>query len=77
VRVRLLSSSKISDLHDPRHSHTTILLSSNVDVASVSARLGHDNADTTLKIYAHAVRKRDRASAGVMESIITRATKKP
>lgn len=59
--------------HDLRHSHATILLSNNVDVVSVSSRLGHDNADTTLKVYAHAVRKRDRASANIMDSIITRA----
>lgn len=63
--------------HDLRHSHATILLSSNVDVVSVSSRLGHDNANVTLKTYAHAVRKRDRASADVMESLINRATHNP
>ncbi len=61
--------------HDLRHSHASILLSNNVDVVSVSSRLGHDNADVTLKIYAHAVRKRDRASADVMDSLIARALK--
>ncbi|HNW87943.1 MAG TPA: site-specific integrase [Candidatus Limiplasma sp.] len=63
--------------HDLRHSHATILLSNNVDVVSVSSRLGHDNAEVTLKVYAHAVRKRDRASADVMGSIMDRAVKLP
>lgn len=63
--------------HDLRHSHATILLSNNVDVVSVSSRLGHDNADVTLKYYAHAVRKRDRVSADIMDSLINRATNRP
>ncbi|MEA4928558.1 MAG: tyrosine-type recombinase/integrase [Candidatus Limiplasma sp.] len=63
--------------HDLRHSHATILLSNNVDVVSVASRLGHDNADITLKVYAHAVRKRDRTSADIMDAIITRANQKP
>ena len=59
--------------HDLRHSHATILLSNNVDVVSVASRLGHDNAEVTLKVYAYAVRKRDQASADVMESLLERA----
>lgn len=59
--------------HDLRHSHATILLSNNVDVVSVASRLGHDNAEVTLKVYAHAVHKRDQASADVMESLLERA----
>ena len=63
--------------HDLRHSHASILLSSNVDVVSVSSRLGHENAGTTLKVYAHAVRKRDRTSADIMDTIMTRANETP
>ncbi len=60
--------------HDLRHSHATILLSNNVDVVSVASRLGHDNAEVTLKVYAHAVHKRDRASADIMQHLVDAAT---
>jgi len=59
---------------DLRHSHATILLSNNVDVVSVASRLGHDNAEVTLKVYAHAVHKRDRASADIMQHLVDAAT---
>lgn len=63
--------------HDLRHSHATILLSSNVDVVAVAARLGHSTPDTTLRFYAHAVRKRDLASAQAMQDLIQRAGDDP
>ena len=59
--------------HDLRHSHATILFANNLDAVAVATRLGHASADTTLKIYAHAVRKRDRESAEAMQRLIDRA----
>lgn len=59
--------------HDLRHSHATILFANNLDAVAVASRLGHASADTTLKIYAHAVRKRDRESAEAMQALIERA----
>lgn len=59
--------------HDLRHSHATILFANNLDAVAVASRLGHASADTTLKIYAHAVRKRDRESAAAMQRLIDRA----
>lgn len=59
--------------HDLRHSHATILFANNLDAVAVSSRLGHASADTTLKIYAHAVRRRDRESADAMQQLIDRA----
>lgn len=63
--------------HDLRHSHATILFASNLDAVAIASRLGHASADTTLRIYAHAVRKRDRESAEAMQALITRAFAMP
>lgn len=63
--------------HELRHSHASILLSNNIDVVAVASRLGHGNADITLKEYAHALRKRDKASADVMQQLLDRATTVP
>ena len=36
-----------------RHAHASILINAGVDVATVSADLGHSNSMTTLSIYTH------------------------
>ena len=59
--------------HDLRHTHATILFANNMDAVAVASRLGHESAVTTLKDYAHALRRRDRQSAQVMQSLIERA----
>ena len=59
--------------HDLRHSHATILFASNMDAVAVASRLGHESAVTTLKEYAHALRRRDRESAQVMQLLLDRA----
>ena len=53
-----------------------MLLSNNIDVVAVAARLGHSTPDTTLRYYAHAVQKRDLASAQAMQNLILRANDK-
>ena len=45
-------------LHDLRHTSATLLISQNVDVKTVSSRLGHAQTSTTMNIYAHALKKR-------------------
>ena len=40
-------------LHDLRHLHATQLLAAGVPVRTVSGRLGHADAATTLNVYAH------------------------
>ncbi len=44
---------RFCDLHSFRHAHASILIQSGVDVATVSADLGHTNSGTTLGIYTH------------------------
>ena len=40
-------------IHDFRHSHASLLLSKGIPISVISKRLGHDNINTTLRIYAH------------------------
>lgn len=40
-------------VHDLRHSHASLLIYLGVNPLAVSKRLGHENLETTLKVYAH------------------------
>lgn len=40
-------------VHDLRHSHASLLIANNVDIATIASRLGHENISTTLNIYGH------------------------
>lgn len=53
-------------LHHLRHFSATQLLSLGIDVRTVSGRLGHANASTTLDIYAQFVEQADERAADVL-----------
>lgn len=57
-------------LHDLRHAHATQLLSAGVPLRTVSARLGHANASTTLNVYAHVVEGSDAQAAAVIGDLL-------
>ena len=59
--------------HQLRHTHATLLFANNIDAVAVASRLGHADASTTLRIYAHALRRRDQDSAAAMQTILDRA----
>lgn len=46
-------------LHDLRHSHASYLFNHGVDVITIAKRLGHENIETTLEIYAHTYQTAD------------------
>jgi len=46
-------------LHGLRHTSATLLIAQNIDVKTVSGRLGHSECSTTMDIYAHALKKQD------------------
>lgn len=60
-------------LHDVRHYVATQLLSSGVDVRTVSGRLGHESAKMTLDVYAAFIPARDRAAAELLGGLIPRS----
>jgi integrase len=66
-------------LHDLRHFAATRLLAAGVPVRTVSGRLGHANAATTLGVYAHFVEESDRDAAAKLGSLLTpsKARKRP
>ena len=57
-------------LHDLRHLHATQLLAAGVPVRTVSGRLGHANAATTLNVYAHFLEASDRQAAEVIAGLL-------
>lgn len=60
--------------HDLRHFAATSLLSAGIDVRTVSGRLGHANAATTLGTYAHFVGASDRHAAEVLRHALNGLT---
>ncbi len=63
-------------LHDLRHLHATQLLAAGVPVRTVSGRLGHANASTTLNVYAHFLEASDREAADVISRIFDSSVQK-
>ncbi len=58
-RIQKRAGLKGIRLHDRRHLHATQLLAAGVPVPTVSGRLGHANAATTLNVYAHFLEARN------------------
>jgi integrase len=57
-------------LHDLRHYAATRLIAGGVPIRTVSGRLGHANAATTLGIYSHFVEASDQAAAALLGDIL-------
>jgi integrase len=58
-------------LHDLRHFMATEMLAAGVPIATVSQRLSHARASTTLNVYARAVPGGDRNAAETLAAILT------
>jgi len=57
-------------LHDLRHFMATQMLAAGVPIATVSQRLSHARASTTLNVYAHSVPGGDRRAAETLAMIL-------
>lgn len=57
--------------HGLRHTSTTILIASGINVKNISSRLGHSRASTTTDFYAHALESVEKESANVFDNIIS------
>ncbi|WP_196802389.1 tyrosine-type recombinase/integrase [Arthrobacter sp. 131MFCol6.1] len=53
-------------IHEIRHVHTMHLLDANVPVHVVQARLGHEEPQTTLRVYARPAKASDAAAADAL-----------
>ncbi|WP_455717395.1 tyrosine-type recombinase/integrase, partial [Anaerosporobacter sp.] len=59
-------------LHGLRHTSATLLIAENVDVKTVSSRLGHAQTSTTMDIYAHALKQMDEKASNALEDAFKR-----
>lgn len=57
-------------LHGLRHTSATLLISDNIDVRTVTARLGHAQTSTTMNIYAHSLKKSDEKAASSLNNLL-------
>ena len=57
-------------LHGLRHTSATLLIGQNVDIKTVSHRLGHADTSTTIDIYAHALEKLDKDAADKLANLL-------
>lgn len=59
-------------LHDLRHSHASILIDKGMNIIAISKRLGHENPQTTLNVYAHILQSNE----SEIEDLLNTLTKK-
>ena len=60
-------------LHELRHTSATLLISENVDIRTVSNRLGHAQTSTTMNIYSHTLKQKDILAANALEKLFKKA----
>jgi integrase len=56
--------------HALRHTHASQLIDADVDIVTISKRLGHAKPDITLRIYAHMYRKDDGKAAQAINAAL-------
>lgn len=59
--------------HGIRHTSATLLIASHQDIRTVSSRMGHAQASTTMNIYAHQLKENDISAANALENILKKA----
>ena len=62
-------------LHSLRHTNATIQIANGSSVTTVAGYLGHANASTTTKIYAHAIQEAQAAASEMLEDILSPSRK--
>lgn len=56
--------------HDLRHAHASILVSHNLDIAAIAARMGHSDATVTLSTYTHPFEAHDQQAAQILDNLL-------
>ena len=56
-------------IHDLRHSHASLLINMGIPPAVIAERLGHENAQITLSIYAHLYPNKQRMVSDALEAL--------
>jgi integrase len=58
-------------MHTLRHFSASMLIASGRDVRTIAGRLGHSDASTTLRVYAHMVEGRDQDAADFLGALLS------
>ena len=58
--------------HKFRHSQASILYAENIDVITISNRLGHKQVSTTQNIYGHLLKRSDRKASNAISNVLYR-----
>jgi len=58
--------------HALRHTHVSALIAAGLDIVTISRRIGHGSATTTLNTYAHLFKASDQAAANAIEAAMRR-----
>ena len=58
--------------HGLRHTNATLLISQNMDILTISKRLGHAKTSTTMDIYGHLLQKTDRIATEKLENLFNK-----
>lgn len=61
--------------HSLRHTHTSLLIASGVNIPTVSRRLGHSSIATTTRVYVHAIQSADEIASDILEEKLNPAKK--
>ncbi len=64
-------------LHDLRHLQASLLLDAGEAITTVSARLGHRDSSTTLRIYSHLMPGADQRAAAIVGSALAEPDRSP
>jgi len=62
-------------IHDLRHFNATYQISQGVDIATVSARLGHSSKSFTLATYGHAMTSGQNEATRAVSALYSRTTR--
>lgn len=60
----------VINFHGLRHTNATLLISQNIDIAVVAARLGHVQITTTLNFYVHPVISHNKVAGNVLQNLL-------
>lgn len=58
-------------VHGLRHTHATLLASNNMDIPTLSARLGHADTNITNQYYLHSISSRDKIASDKIQQILS------
>ena len=60
----------VINFHGLRHTNATLLISQNIDIAVVAARLGHAQITTTLNFYVHPVISHNKVAGNTLQNLL-------